>query len=203
MSPLHSALSGLLTGLGLIVAIGAQNAFVLRQGLVRRYVGVVVAICALSDAVLILAGVAGVGALITAHPTIVTVARWGGAIFLVQFGIRSALAARHPGAMTPEERGVTSLRAAVATTVAFTWLNPHVYLDTVVMLGSLSATHGRDGRWWFGLGATCGSLLWFTALGYGARWLRPVFARPRAWQVLDLVIAVVMITLGVSLVVGA
>ena len=82
-------------------------------------------------------------------------------------------------------------------------LGPHVYLDTVVMLGSLSATHGRDGRWWFGLGAMAGSLLWFTALGYGARWLRPLFAKPRAWQVLDLVIAVVMIALGVSLVVGA
>ncbi|WP_288799944.1 LysE/ArgO family amino acid transporter [uncultured Arsenicicoccus sp.] len=203
MSPLHSAAIGLLTGLGLIVAIGAQNAFVLRQGLLRRHVGVIVAICALSDAVLILAGVAGVGALITSHPTVVTLARWGGAIFLVRFGIRTALAARHPGTLTAQERGVSGLRAAVVTTLAFTWLNPHVYLDTVVMLGSLSATHGRDGRWWFGLGAAAGSLLWFTALGYGARWLRPLFARPRAWQLLDLVIAVVMIALGVSLVVGA
>ncbi|WP_407568238.1 LysE/ArgO family amino acid transporter [Arsenicicoccus dermatophilus] len=196
---LSPALTGLLTGLGLIVAIGAQNAFVLRQGIVRRYVGVVVTICALSDAVLILAGVAGVGALITAHPTIVTVARWAGAIYLVQFGIRTALAARHPQALTADERGVGSLRAAVLTTLAFTWLNPHVYLDTVVMLGSLSATHGAQGRWWFGLGATCASILWFTGLGHGARWLRPVFARPRSWQVLDLVIAAVMITLGLSL----
>lgn len=203
MTPLHSALTGLLTGLGLIVAIGAQNAFVLRQGLVRRHVGVVVAICALSDAALITAGVAGVGAVITSHPTILTVARWGGAIFLAQFGIRSILAARHPSAMAAEERGVASLRAAVATTLAFTWLNPHVYLDTVVMLGSISATHGHEGRWWFGLGATSASLLWFTALGYGARRLRPVFARPGAWQVLDLVIGVVMLALCASLIIGS
>ncbi len=179
-----TVLAGLGLGLSLIVAIGAQNVFVLRQGLRREHVGLVVAICAVSDAVLIAAGVAGVGAAIAAAPR---APRPGGTD------------AATPGSAVSAS---TTTRTVVATCLAFTWLNPHVYLDTVVLLGTVAASHG-DARWMFGLGAALGSVLWFAALGYGARLLSGVLARPGAWRVLDGLIAVVMSVLAVSLVVGA
>lgn len=200
---LLAALSGLGLGLSLIVAIGAQNAFVLRQGVRREHIVPVIAICALSDAVLIALGVGGAGALFDAVPWLVTVARFAGAAFLLVYGALAARRALRPKALDADAapaRG--SLAAAVGTVLALTWLNPHVYLDTVVLLGSIASTHG-DQRWWFGAGAALGSVLWFTALGLGARALAPVFARPRAWRILDGVIAVVMLALAVSLVVGA
>lgn len=194
-------LPGLLMGLALIVAIGAQNAYVLRVGLTRRHVGVVVAICAISDLVLVAAGVAGVGALVQDHPMLVTVVTWLGAAYLVWFGVHSLLRARRPEALDPAGAPVVSLRTVATTALALTWLNPHVYLDTVLMLGSVAASHGEH-RWWFGAGAMTASVLWFTALGYGARSLGRLAARPQTWRVLDLVIGVTMIALAIKLVAG-
>lgn len=200
------ALAGLGFGLSLIVAIGAQNMFVLRQGLRREHVGVVVAACTLSDVVLIGAGVAGAGALLGAVPWLVTVMRWGGAAFLLVYaGLAARRALRPTGASLqpdhaarPSGAGRAGAGTVLGTALAITWLNPHVYLDTLVLLGSVAGGHG-EGRWWFAAGAMVGSLVWFTALGYGARLLRPVFARPGAWRVLDAVIAVVMVALAVGL----
>lgn len=197
-----AALSGLGFGLSLIIAIGAQNAFVLRQGLRREHVLPVVAICALSDALLIGLGVAGLGTLLQLVPWLLIAVRIGGAAFLIAYGVLAARRALRPAALVSEDGGEpTSRWTAVLTVLALTWLNPHVYLDTVVLLGSVAGTHG-DERWWFGLGAAVGSILWFTALGFGARFLRPLFAKPMAWRVLDGVIAVVMIAIAVSLLLG-
>ncbi|MFC6706379.1 LysE/ArgO family amino acid transporter [Flexivirga alba] len=192
-------LTGLFTGLSLIVAIGAQNAFVLRQGLSREHIGTVILICIAGDILLITAGVAGVGALVQSHPTALTVCRWLGAAYLVWFGIRSLLAARHPsslGAGAPTARGSV---AAVALTITF--LNPHVYLDTVLMLGNIANQHGTTGRWWFALGACIGSILWFTVIGYGARYAARWMSRPGTWRVLDVLVGLTMLTVAVLLVV--
>ena len=194
---LTTVLAGMLSGLSLIVAIGAQNAFVLRQGVARQHVGVVVAICAVSDVALIVAGVVGVGAVVEGHPTVLRIVTVGGAAYLVWFGVRSLLAARHPKALTA---GLPAAKSSVVgTAFALTWLNPHVYLDTVLMLGNLSTSHGPTGKWWFGLGACVASLLWFTGLGYAARLASRWFARPRTWQVLDVVIGLVMFALAAML----
>ena len=196
---LTAAAAGLGLGLSLIVAIGAQNAFVLRQGLRGEHVAAVVAICLLSDVVLIAAGVGGAGALVTRAPGVVTVVCFAGAAFLLVYGLMAARRALRPGALlTDAAGGRTRTTVAVTTALALTWLNPHVYLDTVVLLGSLSSTYGEQ-RWAFGGGAAVASALWFTGLGFGARLLRPVFARPAAWRVLDAVIAVVMLALAASL----
>ncbi|MCU1580336.1 MAG: amino acid transporter [Rhodoglobus sp.] len=194
--------AGLGLGLSLIVAIGAQNAFVLRQGLRREHVLTVVAICAASDALLIAAGIAGLGALIEQAGWALVVVRIAGAGFLTWYGIKSAMRAVRPGSLKADEGGAgMPLAAAITTVLALTWLNPHVYLDTVLLLGSIGGTYGDD-RWWFGLGAVLASVIWFSALGFGSRALRPLFARPVAWRVLDAIIAVVMIAIAVSLVVG-
>ncbi|WP_123308400.1 LysE/ArgO family amino acid transporter [Cellulomonas sp. PhB143] len=195
-------LAGLGFGLGLIVAIGAQNAYVLRQGLRGEHVGMVVAICAASDLVLIAVGAAGAGAVVAAHETVLVVVTVLGAGVLLTYGVLSARRAVRPGSLEASTDGAAVPAAAVATTtLALTWLNPHVYLDTVVLLGSVSATHG-DGRWWFAAGAALGSVLWFSVLGFGAAALRPVFARPAAWRVLDAAIAVIMGLLAVTLLLG-
>jgi L-lysine exporter family protein LysE/ArgO len=200
---LLAAIAGLGFGLSLIIAIGAQNAYVLRQGLRREHVLVVVAICALSDLALIGVGVAGLGSLVQLFPIALIVVRIAGAGFLLIYGLLAARRALRPAqSLTTDADGArTPLVTAVLTTLALTWLNPHVYLDTVVLLGSVAGTHGDD-RWWFGLGAGLGSITWFSALGFGARLLRPVFARPVAWRILDAVIAIVMIALAASLVIG-
>jgi L-lysine exporter family protein LysE/ArgO len=196
---LLAAAAGLGLGLSLIVAIGAQNAFVLRQGLRLEHVTAVVAVCLLSDVALIAAGVGGAGVLITRAPDLVQVVCFGGAAFLLVYGLMAARRVLRPAALLPDSAGSRAGFAVTVTTcLALTWLNPHVYLDTVVLLGSLASTYD-DRRWWFGAGAALGSTIWFVGLGYGARLLRPVFARPTAWRVLDAVIAVVMISLAVSL----
>lgn len=213
-----SLLAGLGLGLSLIIAIGAQNVFVLRQGIRREHVLAVVIICALSDAVLIIAGVAGLGYIINAAPWLVVVARWAGAIFLTVYGLMAARRAWRGGdealEVEAEESAAftgggtatvtrtatrTALAPVILTTLALTWLNPHVYLDTVLMLGSIAATHG-DQRWLFAAGAVAASILWFTGLGFGARYLGRWLRTPRAWRVLDAIIAVVMIALAISLV---
>ncbi|MFI6093967.1 LysE/ArgO family amino acid transporter [Lentzea sp. NPDC051213] len=177
----------------LIVAIGAQNGFVLRQGLRRQAVAKVVAVCAISDAILVAVGVAGFGAIIGRWPQAITVVAIAGGLFLLGYGFLAARRAFNPRAMT---LGQTSSRP-VLTALALTWLNPHVYLDTLLLLGSIAA-----GRWLFGVGAVTASVLWFVALGFGARLLSPLFAKPWAWRVLDGVIAAVMIGLGVTLIAG-
>jgi L-lysine exporter family protein LysE/ArgO len=196
---LDALVAGLLTGLSLIVAIGAQNAFVLRQGLLRQHVGPVVAVCAVSDLVLITAGVAGIGAIVQHAPTALTVVRWLGVAFLTAYGVRSLWRARHAETLHAAAANAPRLRAAVAQAVALTWLNPHVYLDTVLLLGSIAAHHGPTGKWWFAAGAGLGSILWFTGLGYGARFLAPLLSRPRAWQVLDVLIGLVMLAIAYQL----
>jgi L-lysine exporter family protein LysE/ArgO len=199
---LDALVAGFLTGLSLIVAIGAQNAFVLRQGLIRQYVGPVVAICAVSDLVLITAGVGGIGVVVQEAPTALTVVRWLGVAFLTAYGLRSLWKARHAGTLTPAGPEEPRLRGAVFQATALTWLNPHVYLDTVLLLGSIAAHHGPTGKWWFAVGACTGSILWFTGLGYGARLLSPVLTRPRAWQVLDVLIGLTMLASAWSLTQG-
>lgn len=195
---MHAYLAGLGTGLSLIVAIGAQNAFVLKQGLMRRHVLATVAFCALSDAALIVAGVLGAGAIAARAPWFLEVMRWGGAAFLLAYGARSLRSAWRGGGALRAGEGAASLGATLAVLAALTWLNPHVWLDTVVLLGGVSA--GFDDRTGFALGAVTGSVLFFAALGYGARWLSPVFARPAAWRVLDLGVGLVMWTIALGLV---
>ncbi|MGO4191409.1 LysE/ArgO family amino acid transporter [Arthrobacter sp. YAF17] len=196
-----SLVSGLASGLALIVAIGAQNAFVLRQGVQRSHVLLVVAVCAVSDLVLIVLGVAGVGVLIERAPEVLEVVRWAGAAFLLAYGAMAAVRAiRGTQASQPAAGHKGTWAAALGTCLALTWLNPHVYLDTVLLLGSLAGAHGADGRWWFAAGAGLGSVAWFAALGTGARYLAPLFARPGSWRVLDAGIALVMVTLAVMLV---
>jgi L-lysine exporter family protein LysE/ArgO len=201
---LLAALAGLGLGLSLIVAIGAQNAFVLRQGLLGEHIAPVVAICVVSDAVLIVAGVAGAGSVLTAMPSLVDLVRLAGACFLLAYGAlaaRRALRPRRAALLRPtdEPESRRGLLPVLVTCLALTWLNPHVYLDTVVLLGSVAAGRGGQ-RWWFAAGAATGSLLWFCLLGRGAAALRPLFARPSAWRVLDGVIALVMIALAVGLI---
>ncbi|MDR6613765.1 LysE/ArgO family amino acid transporter [Leifsonia sp. 1010] len=193
------------TGLGsaasLIVAIGAQNAFVLRQGLRREHVLPIVVICVVSDALLIAAGVAGIGVLVKNAPIALEVVRWAGFAFLLGYAVFAARRALKPESLTASGAVAGSLAAAVGTCLAITWLNPHVYLDTVLLLGSLSASHGDPGRWVFGAGAATASLLWFGLLGFGARFAAPVFAKPIAWRILDGGIAVLMVVLAILLVV--
>jgi len=201
-----AAVAGLGLGLALIVAIGAQNAFVLRQGLLGKHVAAVVAVCIGSDIALLAAGVAGAGAAIAAVPSLITAVRTVGAAFLLLYGLLAARRAFRPRAdasLRPEDAAVArrGLAPVVLTCLAFTWLNPHVYLDTVVLLGSVAADRGGQ-RWWFAAGAAAASTLWFCALGAGATVLRPLFARPAAWRVLDAGIAVVMTVVALGLLLG-
>ncbi|MCF1594018.1 LysE/ArgO family amino acid transporter [Streptomyces muensis] len=200
---LTTAAAGFGTGLTLIVAIGAQNAFVLRQGIRRDAVLAVVGICALSDALLITLGVAGVGAVVVAWPGVLTAVAWIGGAFLLCYGVLAARRVFRPaGALVPEGDATGSRRRAVLTCLAMTWLNPHVYLDTVFLLGTVAADRGPL-RWTFGLGAALASLCWFAALGFGARLLSRHLAKPTAWRILDGLVAATMIALGVGLVAGS
>ena len=219
LSPL---LAGVGLGFSLIIAIGAQNLFVLRQGLRREHVILVAAICAASDAALIALGVSGIGLVVAAVPWLIDVVRWAGAAFLVGYGLLAARRAWRPsghtlgapeadadpdpdasatsrGSRTATTRAATRALPVALTCLALTWLNPHVYLDTVFLLGTVANTHG-DARWIFAAGAMAASVVWFFALALGARYLGRWLGTPRAWRILDGVIAVVMIGIGVSLV---
>ena len=185
-------IAGLSLGLSLILAIGAQNAFVLRQGLRREHLFAVCFICACSDAVLICVGVWGFTAIVAFSPMIEPAARYGGALFLLYYGALSAYSAwRARHALQPAERGAGSRLAVLSTCLALTWLNPHVYLDTVILLGAVS-TQFPGAQTQFALGAVCASFGFFYCLGYGARLLTPVFALPSAWRLLDLAVALLM-----------
>ena len=194
-------LQALMLSLGLIVAIGAQNAFVLRQGLRREHVGSVVLFCAAADAVLIAAGVLGMAQALGERPVLARVLALAGAVFLAVYGWQALRRARHPHRLQAAQGGPGPGRgAALAQAAAFTLLNPHVYLDTVLLVGSIGAQQPAGLRGWFVAGASAGSVLWFCLLGFGARWLAPWFARPRAWQVLDALIGLTMGTLAILLV---
>ncbi|MDP1528705.1 LysE/ArgO family amino acid transporter [Rhodoferax sp.] len=194
--------SGFATGLALIVAIGSQNAYVLRQGILRQHVLPLVLFCGLSDALLILAGIGGAGLLVRDNPLLMTLTRYGGALFLLTYGVLAARRAWQGEPMQVSNNGGATLTAALAACFAFTFLNPHVYLDTVVLLGALANQRPDPGRWIFGAGAVSASLCWFAALGFGARFLAPLFATARAWQVLDALIALTMWVLATLLLQG-
>ena len=194
--------AGFLSSLVLIIAIGAQNAFVLRQGLRREHLLPIALICGGSDALLIAAGIVGLGALIQADPDLLAVAHYGGAAFLLVYGLLAARRAWLGEQLAITESPPVTLTGAVATCLGFTFLNPHVYLDTVILLGALANQRGDAGRWMFGSGAILASLSWFFALAYGARLLTPLFLKPVAWQVLDTLIALVMGILALGLLRG-
>ncbi|MCR1786621.1 LysE/ArgO family amino acid transporter [Nocardioides carbamazepini] len=206
---LAPALAGLLTTASLIVAIGAQNAYVLRQGLLRSHVGIVVLICAASDTILISAGIAGVGAIVDETGWALDVVRWLGVAFLLGYAAGSLRRAARPEALAAANGTANAAsetrRSVVTRTVLLTWLNPHVYLDTLLLIGSVAAAHDGgepSGRWWFGVGAALASVLWFCGLGFGARLLAPLLARPRAWQVVELCIAGTMVLVAAKLALG-
>jgi len=192
-------LYGFALGASLIIAIGAQNAFILRQGLLRQHVFVLCFICALADALLIAAGVAGVGSFIAGSTTLLAAIRIGGAAFLLAYAAISLRRALNPQAMDTKGRGEGNLKPAILTCLAFTFLNLHVYLDTVLLVGGLSAGFAGTDRLVYAAGAMSASFVWFFSLGYGARFLIPLFEKPRAWQVLDGLIALVMTAIAVSL----
>jgi L-lysine exporter family protein LysE/ArgO len=197
---LSTIVTGSLAGLALIIAIGAQNAFVLRQGLRRQHVAVVVAICAASDAVLIVAGIAGIGTVVEHAPRVLDVVRWLGVAFLAAYGLAALRRAARPGALEVGGAAEIALGAVALQAVALTWLNPHVYLDTVLLLGSLANQHGDPERWWFGAGAAAASLAWFVTLGFGARVASRWFASPTAWRVIDAAVAATMFAVAMKLV---
>lgn len=192
-------ISGFFLGASLIIAIGAQNAFILRQGLLRQHVFILCLICALADALLIALGVAGLGTLIQSSPQLITAVTLGGAAFLLAYSFIAFRRSMKPVALETAGGGEASLRTAISICLAFTFLNPHVYLDTVVLLGGLSARYEGQGRLFYAIGAMISSFVWFFALGYGARLLQPVFAKPSAWRVLDVMIGLVMAAIALSL----
>ena len=199
-----AAITGFVTGFSLILAIGAQNAFVLRQGLMQAHVFWVCLVCALSDALLITLGVAGAGSIGAAFPWAIAALTWGGVVFLTVYGALSFGRALRPAALKAAEQGAGSLRMALATCLTLTWLNPHVYLDTVGLIGAISTGFPDiNGKLAYGLGAILASFVFFFGLGYSARLVAPVFARPRAWALLDVGIAFVMWALAANLLFGA
>ncbi len=195
--------NGFALGASLIIAIGAQNALVLRHGLRRHHVMVVTTICFAVDLGLIILGVAGFGSLIATWPSVTQIAAWGGAAFLTWYGLRSALAAIHPSTLSAgSQRSAPALGRTALATLAVSLLNPHVYLDTVILIGGIAAQYEPVPRRSFGAGAALASLIWFYGLGFGARLLAPLFAKPTAWRILDLAIAVVMWSIALGLTLG-
>lgn len=198
---LFAALSGFLLGISLIIAIGAQNAFILRMGLAGHHVFILCLVCSLADALLIVAGIAGMGAFVQANPGLLFYVTLGGALFLFGYAALSLRRMMNPETLKPAAAAPPPLWTALAQCLTFTFLNPHVYLDTVVLVGAYSTTYEEAARFAFGAGAAAGSFVWFFALGYGARLLQPVFARPIAWRILDGAIAAIMAGLGLGLLV--
>lgn len=192
-------LTGMLTGLSLIIAIGAQNSYILRLGLQRNNVGIAVFLCAFSDAALILAGTAGIGLIVQNANTALEIFKWLGVAYLVGFGLFSLRRATKPAELLPSSNGaLSSKKTVIAATLAFTFLNPHVYLDTVVLLGTLANQFGSD-RWIFAIGASLGSIIWFSFLGFGAKKAAPLMSKPMTWRILDVLIAIVMFLIAASL----
>jgi L-lysine exporter family protein LysE/ArgO len=197
----NALLSGFLVGGSLIIAIGAQNATLLRMGLLRRHVGLAVAICIIGDASLIALGIAGVGSFLTDHVVVLSVLRWSGAAYLGGFALLSLRSALRGGRTLASDPSLTSTNVAV-TMITVTWLNPHVYVDTVMVMGTVSTSFHHDAVW-FGVGALICSILWFSTLGFGARLLRPLFQRPSMWRILDAGVGVIVASVAVNLTVSA
>jgi L-lysine exporter family protein LysE/ArgO len=193
-----SVFSGFFTAISLIAAIGAQNAYVIRQSLTRKHVLLVVVICALADAILIIAGIAGLGALITSAPMLMEFIRWFGVLYLAWFGIKSVRSAFKKQSLDAGSAQSASRKQVVLSILGFTFLNPHVYLDTVILLGSIANQFQSD-RWWFGMGAMLSSVVWFFSIGYGAKAAAKYMAKPIFWQILDLIIAAVMFGIAAML----
>lgn len=193
-----SAFSGFFTAISLIAAIGAQNAYVIRQSLTRKHVLLVVVICALADAILIIAGIAGLGALITSAPMLMEFIRWFGVLYLAWFGIKSVRSAFKNQSLDAGSAQSASRKQVVLSILGFTFLNPHVYLDTVILLGSIANQFQSD-RWWFGIGAMMSSVVWFFSIGYGAKAAAKYMAKPIFWKILDLIIAAVMFGIAIML----
>jgi len=191
-------ITGFFTGLSLIVAIGAQNAFVIKQGLLRSHVTLVVTICALSDAILIVLGTGGLGTIIQSQPDLLGFIRWFGVVYLSWFGMKSLLSAFRNETLTASEQSAESWKKVLLTVLAMTYLNPHVYLDTVIFVGSL-ANQFDSQRWYFALGACIASGIWFSAIGYGAQSASHLMSKPLFWRILDSVIAAIMFTLAITL----
>lgn len=196
---LPALFKGFMLSAGLIMAIGAQNMFVLRQGLKREHVWPIVMFCAAADAMLIVAGVNGLGALLSVIPGLSMALSLGGAAFLIWYGYGALRRSMTPSSLIVDQQAGISLTAALASTAAFTFLNPHVYIDTVMLMGTVGASMPADERPWFVLGGASASFAWFASLGFGARFLAPLFAQPLAWRILDLLIALMMAALAISL----
>jgi len=195
---LTAAITGFFTGISLIIAIGAQNAFVIRQGLARNHVFLVVAVCAISDALLIAAGIAGLGVAVSGLPWLLEIVRWLGVVYLGWFGIKSFRSAFRVQSLEVSGGSNLSAKAALLAVLGFTFLNPHVYIDTVLLLGSIGAQFG-DLRWAFGAGAMLGSIVWFSLIGWGARSLAPLLKSPKVWRWIDTAIGIVMFTVAIYL----
>ena len=193
------AFAGLITGLSLIVAIGAQNAFILRLGLMRSHIGIAVFICALSDALLIFLGTAGMGAVVQSHKSILKAVSWVGAAYLLYFAVSAGRRVFKSESLESSAEVIMSKKSVVLAVLGFTWLNPHVYLDTVLLVGSIGSQFGKQ-RWIFAAGASIASVLWFTGLGYGSRAAARIMARPITWKILDIFIAIVMTTIAITLI---
>jgi len=197
---LTALIAGFLASAGLIIAIGSQNAFVLRQGLLQQKVGLVVVTCALGDILLIICGVAGIGALVREWPALLQLLRFGGAAFLAVYGLMAAQRCwRGAGGLDPSASAEKTWQRVLLACLAFTFLNPHVYLDTMILLGSLSTGYAGGAQWAFAIGACLASVVWFTSLGFGSRLLLPLFRNPRAWRVLDGFVAIFMLSLAMLL----
>ena len=195
---MFAIIPGFLAGLSLIIAIGAQNAFVIRQGLTKKFVLLTVLICAFSDALLIALGASGLGALIKANKNILELVRWFGVAYLLWFAFKSARSAFKSAALNSAEEASADKRSVILTVLGLTFLNPHVYLDTVILLGSISNQFGSD-KWFFVTGAIIASFLWFTSIGFGAKSASRFMSRPTFWKILDSLIAVIMLSIAAFL----
>ena len=199
---LNAILAGFALGGGLIVAIGAQNAFVIRQGVLNAHIFWICLFCAVSDAVLIWSGVYGMGVVVQTLPWFIPVLTYGGAAFLIWYGVKAFKRVLNPTALDQEGKTTSSLFMALASCAAFTWLNPHVYLDTVILVGSIANSRPQGEQAFFALGATLASFIWFFAIGYGAKALRKPLSKPLVWRGIDLVIALIMFYLAYKLLIG-
>lgn len=195
---MSAAVVGFFTGLTLIIAIGAQNAFVLRLGLARNHVAIAVVVCAVSDALLIVLGISGLGALFRSIPTALVIMKWVGVAYLLWYAFRSFRSAMRPNALVAGEQTLLSRRSVLLMVLGFTFLNPHVYLDTVLLLGSIGNQY-QPNQWWFALGASIASVTWFSVLGFGARTAAPLMSRPITWRILDTGIGLVMLAIAIRL----
>ena len=198
LKPMIAIWPGLLTAMSLIMAIGAQNAYVIRQGLTKKHVVLVVSICAASDAVLIILGIGGLGAIIQSLPWLLEIIRWFGVVYLAWFGVKSLRSAFKVQVLDSSGTQSGSAKKVALAVLGFTWLNPHVYLDTVILLGSIGNQFGQD-KWWFALGASLASIIWFSGIGFGAKAASGLMKKAIFWKILDLIIAAIMFGIALLL----